>query len=104
MSFKAPSPRASTIPVRMRATRTPRSSARCEASSHSRQTTAMKSEPEGLDSVSELARPFADVYEGLGEDQRAVLSDAVAQGARPFVADDGSLRMPGCALVAAASA
>jgi SAM-dependent methyltransferase len=57
-----------------------------------------------IEETLDLSRPFADVYEGLDEDGRAAVRDAVAEAARRFGADDGSLRIPGRALVASASA
>ena len=52
MILRAPAPGASTMPVRTMARRTPSDSIERETSSHSRQTTARKSLPDGLDSVS----------------------------------------------------
>jgi SAM-dependent methyltransferase len=52
----------------------------------------------------DLARPFAEVYESLDGGERGALRDAVTEGARRFMGEDGSLRIPGKSLVAAATA
>jgi SAM-dependent methyltransferase len=50
----------------------------------------------------DLSGPFAGVWEQLTDSQRAVLVDEIRERSRPFTADDGSLRLPGTALTAAA--
>lgn len=59
---------------------------------------------EFLEMTLDLARPFADVWEGLTEDQREEVRREVASLAGPFTAADGSLRLSGRSLVAAAGA
>ncbi len=56
-----------------------------------------------IEETVDLSRQFADVYQGLDEDQRAELAQTIASLAEPYIAGDGSLRLPGRSLVAAAS-
>lgn len=52
----------------------------------------------------DLSRSFGEVYERLSEAQRDQLVAEIATLAQPFTAADGSLKLPGSSLVAAASA
>jgi SAM-dependent methyltransferase len=51
-----------------------------------------------------LSRAFADVLERLSDDERAALERKVASLVEPFTGSDGSIRLPGQSLVAAADA
>ncbi len=59
---------------------------------------------EFLAETRDLSRIFSEVYERLSDAERKELVDDIAAGARPFTDSDGSLRLPGSSLVAAASA
>lgn len=52
----------------------------------------------------DLSRPFADVRDQLSTEQWSEVSRRVAALAEPFTSADGTLRLPACSLVAAASA
>jgi uncharacterized tellurite resistance protein B-like protein len=52
----------------------------------------------------DLSRVFSSAYERLSEEQRAQLMSNIARLTRPFVAEDGTLRLPGRSLVACAAA
>jgi len=54
--------------------------------------------------TADLSRPFGDVVGTLNERQRADLHERIAEALAPYRADDGTLRVPGVALGAAASA
>lgn len=55
-------------------------------------------------STRDLSPPFADVVAPLDERQRADLLERLAAATAPFADGDGTLRIPGVALVAAAEA
>lgn len=55
-----------------------------------------------LDVTRAMSRPFADVVDPLDERQLADVRERFAALAEPFRADDGSLKVPGAPLVAAA--
>ncbi|MGI8902222.1 MAG: class I SAM-dependent methyltransferase [Solirubrobacteraceae bacterium] len=57
-----------------------------------------------LGETRDLARSFAEAWEGLTDEQRAEVRRTIASLAEPFTAADGSLRLPGRTLVAGASA
>jgi SAM-dependent methyltransferase len=57
-----------------------------------------------LEATLDLARPFARVYTALQEEQRKAVRQRIESSVQPYVHDDGSLRFPARALVAAASA
>ena len=52
----------------------------------------------------DLSAAFTEVWEGLSEDQRAVVTQRVARLAQPYERPDGTITFPAAALVAAASA
>ncbi len=52
----------------------------------------------------DLSRAFADVYETLSSERRRLVTDKVAELARPHLGEDGLLAPPGRALLAAADA
>ena len=52
----------------------------------------------------DLFRPFIEVYEALDDSQRQAVRRKIAELAEPYVDDSGGVRLPGRALVAAASA
>jgi SAM-dependent methyltransferase len=54
--------------------------------------------------TTDCSRPFADAVEGLDAETRAGVDAAIGEALAPFRAQDGSLRLPGRALVAAATA
>jgi SAM-dependent methyltransferase len=56
------------------------------------------------DTTIDLSRPTADLVATLNERQIADLRERVARGARPYEQPDGTLRFPGVALGAAATA
>lgn len=56
------------------------------------------------DATADLSRPFGDLVATLDERQLADLRERVAAAVEPYAAPDGSLSLPGVALVAAASA
>ena len=55
-------------------------------------------------STCDLSPPFADVVAPLDERQRADLLERLAAATAPYASDDGSLALPGVALVAVAEA
>lgn len=58
-----------------------------------------------IEEMVDLSRQFGDVYEGLQDDDvRAKVARTIASLAAPYAAADGSLRLPGRSLVAAAGA
>lgn len=57
-----------------------------------------------LEETLDLSRMFADVWARLSERHRDELRDRFAELAAPFTASDGTVRLPGRSLVAAASA
>ncbi len=59
---------------------------------------------EYVDETLDLSRPFSEVYEALGDSERAAFRDKLEALTEPFVAADGGLLLPGRTLVASASA
>jgi hypothetical protein len=56
-----------------------------------------------LEETTDLSRPFAEVRERLSPEEWDAVVERVGQLAEPFGAADGSLLLPGRALVASAS-
>jgi ubiquinone/menaquinone biosynthesis C-methylase UbiE len=57
-----------------------------------------------LKETTDISRPFAEVRERLSAPEWESVVDRVRELGKPFAGQDGSLRMPGCSLVASASA
>jgi SAM-dependent methyltransferase len=54
--------------------------------------------------TADLSRQFAELFGPLSDDDRAAVTERIASLAEPFARPDGSLELPGRALVATASA
>jgi SAM-dependent methyltransferase len=59
---------------------------------------------EYVEETLDLSAPFAETYARLDEAGQAEVDRSVAELARPYAAEDGSLRLPGRSLVASAGA
>jgi len=59
---------------------------------------------EYVEQTLDLSWPFAEVFNGLSEEQQADVRREIASRAQPFVTGHGSVRLPGRSLVAAAGA
>jgi hypothetical protein len=59
---------------------------------------------EYLDATLDVSRPFAEVWDGLAEDDAAAVRDEIFALLQPYTKRDGSVLLPGRSLVAAASA
>jgi SAM-dependent methyltransferase len=59
---------------------------------------------EYFETTLDLSRPFAEIWNGLAEEDAAFVRDEIFSLLRPYTAQDGSVSLPGRSLVAAASA
>jgi ubiquinone/menaquinone biosynthesis C-methylase UbiE len=59
---------------------------------------------EFIEETSDLSRFFAEATQALSDEERAAVAERIRALAEPFTAADGSVRLPGRSLVAAASA